>query len=459
MSNQKSTTISLRFLLKNTIWTVGTYGIQVALRLVTSIILARLLAPELFGIMVIVTSLKVGIELISDVGIAQNIIYHKDANDPEFYNTAWTLQVIRSIGLWLITVIAAVPISRFYQSPILAFVVPLVVFNSVLFGFSSVSVPLMQKRFQVGRLNLFEIAFAVFSLITSVIFAYLSRTIWALVFGGLFQSAVFMVSSHFLLPDVRHRFYLSKQYTKEILHFGKWIFVSSIVYFLSTNFDRLYLAKVIELQVLGVYGIARSISEMLGVMVLRFGNYILFPLISSHHQVPRSELRHQLSPIRVRSLLVVGTGFSLIVAISDLPIKIFYDERYQAASWMLPLLLTGSWLSILANLNEATLLGLGRPFYSAIANCSKFVFLLIGLPVGVTTFGLSGAILIVAVSDLFRYIPIAIGQSRERFSFVAQDFFVTLFVLLLIALWVWLRGVAGLGYSFESLPINVSPYH
>jgi O-antigen/teichoic acid export membrane protein len=452
-------TISLRFLLKNTIWTVGAYGIQVALRLVTSIILARLLAPELFGIMVIVTSLKVGIELISDVGIAQNVIYHKDANDPKFYNTAWTLQVIRSVGLWLIAVIAAVPISRFYQSPILAFVVPLVVFNSVLFGLSSVSVPLMQKRLQVKRLNLFEIAFALFSLITSVIFVYISRTIWALVFGGLFQSAVFLVASHFLLLDVKHRFFLSRQYTKEILHFGKWIFVSSIVYFLSTNFDRLYLAKVIGLELLGIYGIARSISEMLSVMFLRFGNYVLFPLISSHHEMSRSDLRNQLIPIRARSLLLVGVGFSLVVAISDLPIKIFYDERYQAASWMLPLLITGSWFSILANLNEATLLGLGRPVYSATANCTKFVFLLIGLPIGVTKFGLLGGIVVVAMSDLFRYFPIAIGQLRERFSFVAQDFFVTLTVLLLIGLWEWLRGVSGLGYSFGSLPINVSAFH
>jgi O-antigen/teichoic acid export membrane protein len=450
--------ISLRFLFKNTIWTVGTYGIQVALRLVTSIILARLLAPELFGIMVIVTSLKVGIELISDVGIGQNIIYHKDANDPEFYNTAWTLQVIRSVGLWLVAVIAAVPISRFYQSPILAFVVPLVVFNSVLFGLASLSIPLMQKRLQIARLNIFEIAFAFLISGVSVLFAYISRTIWALVFGGLFQSAVWIVATHFFLPDVKHRFYLSKRYTKEILHFGKWIFASSIVYFLSTNFDRLYLAKVIGLELLGVYGIARSISEMLGAMVQRFGNYVLFPLISSHQETLRSDLRNQLIPIRAKSLLLVGIGFSLIVAISDLPIKIFYDQRYQAASWMLPLLITGTWFSVLASINEATLLGLGKPFYSAIANSSKFAFLLIGLPFVVTLFGLPGGIAVVAMSDLFRYFPILIGQFREKFSFAAQDFAITLAVFLLIGVWEWLRSVFGFGTSFEFLPTNVGAF-
>ena len=81
-------TVSINRLLRNAVWTVGSFGLSQGLRLVMNIILARLLAPELFGIMVIVNSLRTGIELLSDVGIGQNVIYHKDGNDPEFYNTA-----------------------------------------------------------------------------------------------------------------------------------------------------------------------------------------------------------------------------------------------------------------------------------------------------------------------------------------------------------------------------------
>jgi O-antigen/teichoic acid export membrane protein len=449
-------TISVRLLLKNTIWTVGTYGLDQTLRLVTNIILARLLAPQLFGIMLIVNSFKTGIEFISDVGISQNIIYHKNANDPEFYNTAWTLQALRSIGVWLIALIAASPIAQFYHSPILLFVIPLTAFTSVLSGFSSISLSLLQKRLQIAKLNIFDTITASMGSVALVLFAYLSPTIWALVFGGLFGSMVRMIGTYFVLPDVKQRFYLSKQYVTEILHFGKWIFVSSIVYFLSTNFDRLYFAKVVSLELLGVYGIARSISELLGNTVVRFGSYVLFPLIASHAQMPRSELRRQLVSIRAKFLLLAGIGFSLIVAIADLPIKILYDERYQAASWMLPLLIIGSWFSLLAYINESTLLGLGKPTYSAISNVSKFIFLLVALPLSLMTFGLLWGIVVVAVSDLFRYFPIFIGQRREHFSFGLQDLLVTLATFLLIGFWEWLRWVAGFGNSFESLPINIS---
>jgi O-antigen/teichoic acid export membrane protein len=456
--DQKIMKISGRFLLNGIIWSIGSFGITQALRFVTNVILARLLAPQLFGIMVIVNSVRIGIEFISDIGVGQNVVYHKDANDPEFYNTAWTLQAIRGIGIWLVASILAVPVARFYQLPILIFVVPLMAFTSVLAGFSSISLSLLQKRLQIVRANVFDTTSNFVGAVAVVLFAYFSPTIWALVFSFIFGCTVSMIASYFVLPDIKHQFRLSKRYVWDILHFGKWVFASSIVFFLSMNFDRLYLAKVVNLEMLGVYGIARSIAETLGAMVQRLGTHVLFPFIVSHSQMPRSELREQLGRIRVRSLLLAGLGFSVLAATADLPIKLLYDERYQAANWMLPLLIIGSWFSVLSYVNESTLLGLGKPIYTTISNSSKFAFLLIGIPLSVTFFGLFGAIIVVVLCDLFRYFPILISQRREHFSFGIQDLFVTLATFLLVGLWEWLRFVAGFGNSFETLPIDISAF-
>ncbi len=447
-------TISTRLLLKGAVWTIGAYGLCQVLRLATNVVLAQLLAPELFGIMLIVNSLRMGIELISDVGIGQNIIFHKDANEPDFYNTAWTLQAIRSVILWLLALGVAVPVARFYESKILLQILPLATFGIVLTGFTSVSRPLLQKRMQTGKINAFEVIVAFITSAAFIFLAYLSPNIWALVLGGLFGSAVWMVGSYFLLPDIKPKFHLSKRFSWEILHFGKWIFLSSIVYFLSTNFDRLYLAKVVPLQILGVYGIARSISELLGAVVQRLGNYILFPLIASHSQTPRDDLRAQLAPIRTKFMLVAAVGFSLFTATADLPIKLLYDERYQAAGWMLPILIIGSWFTILAFINESTLLGLGKPSYSAVSNAVKFVFLLIGMPLFTKFYGVLGGVMVVAFADLFRYVPILVGQRRERFAFGMQDLLSTSAVYLMIGLLEWLRWTAGYGTSFDTLPID-----
>src|ERR1700735_2927976 len=148
--------ISTRSLLNGAIWTIGAYGIGTALRTGTNIVLARILAPDIFGTMLIVYTLRMGIELISDVGINQNIVYNKNADDPEFYNTAWSLQLLRSVILWLVFLAAAVPIADFYGSPILALAIPVTSFGIVLTGLSSISKPLLQKKLQIARLNLYE---------------------------------------------------------------------------------------------------------------------------------------------------------------------------------------------------------------------------------------------------------------------------------------------------------------
>jgi O-antigen/teichoic acid export membrane protein len=86
-------------LLKGVGTTVGAYGAGRVVRLAGSITLARLLSPELFGIIAIVNSIRTGIDLISDVGVAQSIIQNKNGENPEFYNSGWTLKAVRGATL------------------------------------------------------------------------------------------------------------------------------------------------------------------------------------------------------------------------------------------------------------------------------------------------------------------------------------------------------------------------
>jgi O-antigen/teichoic acid export membrane protein len=312
---------------------------------------------------------------------------------------------------------------------------------------------LLQKRMQYNTLTKFEITAGTLSSLAPIIIAYFSPTIWALVFGSIAGTTISMIGSHLIVPDIRQKFFISSLYAKQILSFGKWIFASSIIYFLSTNFDRLYLAKLITFDLLGVYGIARTFSELVSGFVLRLGSNVIFPFISSHSNIPRAELRAQLLPIRMKFLLLSGLGLSIFAALADLVIEILYDQRYHAAGWMLPILITGAWFSILVNLNESALLGLGKPHYSALGNGAKLVFLIVGLTMGVSRFGILGGVVVVAAADIWRYFPLLVGQTREQFSFARQDLLATVSVFGLIALWEWLRWAAGFHTSFSALPI------
>jgi O-antigen/teichoic acid export membrane protein len=437
-------------LVTGTVWTLGGFGLGQAIRLATNVALARLLAPELFGTMLIVNTLMTGIQLFSDVGIGQNIIHSPRALDPRFYNTAWSLQIIRSIVIWLIFLLAAVPAAHFYGAPILSTILPVSGFSMVLAGFASVSPAILQKKMLYGRMAVFNLATALISSALFITFACLTPTVWALVLSGVVGTAVSTVLTYVLVPGLKQRFHIDKPCLSEITSFGKWVYLNSMVYFLSMNFDRLYLAKVVPLQVLGIYGIARSLSELFGTVATHLGNSVIFPFISSHSDRSRETLRRELVTIRAKFLAFAALGCSLFIATADLGIKLLYDQRYYAAAWMLPVLALGAWFSMLATTNESTLLGLGVPSYTAIANSVRFLVMVVGLPLSLKFKGLHGAIVTLVLVEVCRYAPVYIGQRRQRFSFGAQDMAITLAMFAMIGLWELLRWAYGLGTSFDS---------
>jgi O-antigen/teichoic acid export membrane protein len=436
-----------RRLLSGAIWTFGAYGAGQALRLLTNVLLARLLAPQLFGVMQVVHSLRTGVELITDVGVGQNIIYHAEANDPEFYDTAWSLQLLRGVALALIFCLIAYPVAGFYESPVLFPVILISSLGVAIGGATSTSRFLLQKRMKFGAHAALETGVAFASFAGQVMLAWAFPNIWGMVAGSMVGVASFALASHFVMPDVRHRFRVSRAQAVKILSFGKWIFASSIVYFLAMNFDRLFFAKAIPFELLGIYGIARTLSDLAGAAVAQLGGNVIFPFVASHLGTPRAQLRAELAPIRLRFLLLAALAFALFAASSDFVIRILYDQRYQAATWMLPMLVIGAWFTILANINESALLGLGRPNFNVFAHSAKFLFLLLGLAWSVPRFGVVGGVVVVALSDLCRYFPMLFGQYRERFAFAGQDLLATLAVLGLLALFEWARALAGFGDS------------
>ena len=82
-------------ILRGSLWTMVGHGAGQALRFLNNIILARLLAPESFGLMVLINSFLMGVQLFSDIGIGQSLVQNARGEEPDFYNTAWTIQVIR----------------------------------------------------------------------------------------------------------------------------------------------------------------------------------------------------------------------------------------------------------------------------------------------------------------------------------------------------------------------------
>ena len=85
-------------MIRGVIYALIGHGGSQGLRLVSNVILSRMLFPQAFGLMAIVRLVLNGLELLSDAGVAFSIIRDRRGDEPSFLNTAWTIQIIR--GVW-----------------------------------------------------------------------------------------------------------------------------------------------------------------------------------------------------------------------------------------------------------------------------------------------------------------------------------------------------------------------
>jgi len=436
---------------RGAIWTLGSYGLTMGLRFGSNLILTRLLIPEYFGLMALASTLGMGLELLSDFGTQQSVIQNRRGEEADFYNTAWTVEVIRGIALWLICLAVTFPIAQIYGDDRLLKLIPIVGLTSVFGGFSSNSIALLNRRMQLGLFTLFETLTYIFSLAVMLVAVWLYPTIWTLAIAGLAGPIFETITSHFLIPGHRNRFAWNPDALGSILHFGKGIFLASALMFLADQADRFVLGKLLSLQLLGIYTIAFSIATLPREMLKTVSHRVLFPTASQSSDRPRAEVRRTLRRQRWMILLPSAVMIALVTCYGDYAIRLLYDDRYIDAAWMLPTLSCGIWFSALFYTMTPTLMAIGKPVYLAHGNFARLFMVCFGLWGGYQMGGLLGAIAGIALSDGAAYLSLYYGISKEKLSLLGQDFQATIFYAVLIGALLLLRFSLGGGSPLDGI--------
>lgn len=432
------------FILGKLAWAAGTYGATVGIRLLTNIVLSRLVTPDIFGILVIVNSIRYGIDLLTDVGIEQNVIHNKNGGDPHFLNTAWTIQILRGIFLSIVFATLSPVLGSFYGISTSIFL--LMSAAPLIYSFSSVSVFTLVRNLEVQRKSSYELTAEVLGFFAYITFAFISPTAWSIVLGTLALIGIRSALTY-RLPHPAHRFVIDPAYAKQIMHFGKWIMITSLLAYASANLDRIFLGKMITFQILGIYGLAKTISELPAVLANRLSYQIVFPFLATK-KLEAGHSYRELHSSRGKLLLLLALTMGMGVAVSDWAVSILYDPRYREAGWMLSVLLIASWFSVLSNLNEANALARGLPRYNSLSNGVRLIGLAIGLPLGFSIASLSGAIAGIIAAEIFRYAALMVFQGETRNETLMQDCGATLLASAVVALVSGLRVYYGLGTAW-----------
>lgn len=389
--------------IRGTALSVLGFGGSQLIRLISNLILTRILFPEAFGLMALVQIVVIGLENFSDMGIHPAVIQSKHGEKQRFLDSAWTMQIVRGGVLWLIACAIAAPVARFYEQDALIQMIPVLAFTTVLSGFRSTNYSLASRRLTLGRLTAIELIGQISGTVILILLALWLKSVWALVIGSLIGVAIHTILTHVILEGERNRFAWDKPSVLEIFHFGKFIFISTIAGYLVNQGDRLILGKYVSLEDLAIFTIAYLFGSLPLTLNIQVNSRVLIPL---YKQRPPVESDNNFRQIRRARFLLLG-GFVMISAvvalIGDPLITFLYDPRYHAAGPMLVLLSLSIMPAVLLDGYKGILLANGNSRDFTIIIVASAVVKTALLVVLIQNYGIVGAIMAPYLSEIVTY--------------------------------------------------------
>ena len=383
-------------------WALFGQGGGQVLRLGSNLILTRLIAPEAFGVFLVVRFVLMAIGQFSDVGVAASIIQSK-RDDDRFLNTAWTLQVVRGAVLSTIAAAVAWPAAVFFKMPELYALIPFAGLVGVIGGFNSTRVLTLNRQLEIKRLTLIDFASQVIGTAATLAWALVNPTVWALAAGGVAAQLGKAILSHTSIPGIKNRWQWDREAARDLFQFGKWVFLSTLLGFTATQADRVVFGRLFPTYELGVYAIAVLIAftpqQVLRHLVLS----VIFPLYSQTHR-DGGDLALVYKIGRKRPLLLGGVVCSLMLAGGPTIIDFLYPDEYTDAGWMVQVLAVATWFNTLEVTSEAAVLARGESRAVAIANAIKIALMIAMIAGGFVWFGVPGAIIGFALSEVPRWL-------------------------------------------------------
>lgn len=362
---------------------VISYAASTALRLGSNLVLTRLLMPEAFGLMALLTSVVVMLSLLSEVGLSQAVVMSPRGDDPKFLDTVFTLQTVRGATLWGVCLLLTYPLSLFFREPALTWILPIGSLGVVIHGFSSTRPYSLRRQLRPAPILILDLCANICGLATTITGAWLGYGVKALVAGVIVSQLITSAVSHFL-PGSTHRvhFRTDPECRHEILHFGRWIFLSSALTAVAERGDQMLLGRLLGAASLGIYNIALALAEMPGMLVGRVLGGVVYPALARVKNENPAEFGNTYYRLRAWIDPLAHIAMGGVIGVSDWVVDLLYDDRYLPAAAMLRVLAVRTSVGMVAMCCEYGFIALGESKFSFRRNLFVSVVLLISLPIG-----------------------------------------------------------------------------
>ena len=368
------------------VWMVLFKFTERGLGLVSTLILARLLVPNDFGLVAMATSLVAMLELLSAFGLDLALIRRPDAGRAE-YDTAWTINVLTAVLVALIMLAAAQPVARWYAEPAVVPVISVLALGSVIQGLENIGVVAFRKEMRFDLEFRYQLVRKLAMFAVTVPLAFVLRSYWALVVGIVAGKAIGVAYSYYAHP-YRPRFTLAAR--GELIGFSQWLLLNNIVMFLRDRVSDFIIGRLRGPAALGVYSLGYEIANMPTVELAMPINRAVYPGYARLHEQEGSLRQGFLAVIGLIALLAIPAGAGVSATAVPLTAVILGPKWAQAAPLIEILAFFGVIMALQTN-SYSVFLAIGRPYLQSVV-LGVYLAALLPLLVFMTrSLGLEGA--------------------------------------------------------------------
>jgi PST family polysaccharide transporter/lipopolysaccharide exporter len=364
-------------------------GMEHLFRLVRNIILVRILAPDAFGIMAAVTASVAVIEAFSEVGLKQNVIQHEKGADDEFLRIIYLLAITRSLFLYAIAYTAAPFIGEFFNRPDSTDILRVGFLVIPIEGAVSPRLTLLEKELNYRKWAIITQGSAFVGITVAIVSAFHFQNVWALIIGYVTESSIRCVASQLICPQ-RLSLRISSYYLREVLKFSRRIFGLPILMLLYSQTDTFVIGRVLSMELLGFYALAKGLSEVPTMLIAKIVNPVLLAATSKLKKNEKDIKNVLLSAIEI--IMTFGMPVvALMILLSKNILTILYGSPFAIVALPFGILSMNALVFICSSVAMTLFIAMGRPDLQRIAAFVRTALFLAIIYPATLTLGLPGA--------------------------------------------------------------------
>jgi len=400
------------------------------------VILARILSPHDFGLMGIAMLTMLILENFSQTGFQAALIQKKE-NIESYLNTAWTTMIVRGVVLFSILYFIAPYASTFFKSPDAKPIIQVVVISVLIQAFTNIGVIYFQKELEFKKMFIYQLSGTLADFTVAVSAAIILKNVWALIFGLLAGNFVRFVVSYLIHPyRPRIRFDLKK--IKELSVFGRWVFGSNILMFLTTQGDSVIVGKILGTTMLGFYQMAYRISNMPATEITHVISQVTFPAYAKiQDNIPKLREAY-LKVLQFTAFLSFPIAGLIFVLARDFT-RIFLGEKWMPMVPAMQVLVLWGLIRSMGATTGSVFQGIGKPEVITKLQFVVLALLVISIYPLATRWGILGVSLAVIFSTsmpnlvaFYKVIKVIQCSTRDFYRVVAFPLLNTTVMILLI---------------------------